>query len=125
MKRVAFTMRLRPGGLSEYRRLHDGIWPELVALTSTNPARRFGLAPRKGELAPGADGDVVVFDPAVERTISAATHASASDYDCYEGWTVRGAPRTVLSRGEVVVRDGAVVSRAGRGRYVKRDCVED
>lgn len=99
-------------------------WPELVALTSTNPARRFGLAPRKGELAPGADGDVVVFDPAAERTISAATHVSASDYDCYEGWTVRGAPRTVLSRGEVVVRDGAVVSSPGRGRYLKRDCVE-
>lgn len=99
-------------------------WPELVALTATNPARRFGLAPRKGELAPGADGDVVVFDPAAERTISAATHVSASDYDCYEGWTVRGAPRTVLARGEVVVRDGAVVSRPGRGRYLKRDCVE-
>lgn len=99
-------------------------WPELVALTATNPAKRFGLAPRKGELAPGADADVVVFDPQAERTISAASHVSASDYDCYEGWTVRGAPRTVLSRGEVVVRDGEVVSRPGRGRYLKRDCVE-
>jgi dihydropyrimidinase len=115
----------------EQKALHDRAirtgrmtWPELVALTSTNPARRFGLAPRKGELAPGADGDVVVFDPAVERTISAATHVSASDYDCYEGWTVRGAPRTVLSRGEVVVRDGEVVSSPGRGRYLKRGCVE-
>lgn len=100
-------------------------WPELVALTATNPARRFGLAPRKGEIAPGADADLVLFDPAAQRTISAATHESASDYDCYEGWTVRGAPRTVLSRGEVVVQDGAVVSKPGRGRYLKRDVVED
>jgi dihydropyrimidinase len=97
---------------------------ELVATTSTNPARRFGLAPRKGEIAPGADADLVVFDPERERTISAASHHTASDYDPFEGWTLRGAPRTVLSRGDVVVRDGVVVSRPGRGRYLRRDVVE-
>ena len=98
--------------------------PELVAITATNPAKRFGLAPRKGEIAPGADGDIVVFDPQRELTISVKTHRSACDYDCYEGWTVRGAPRTVLARGEVVVRDGNVVSRPGRGRFIARDVVE-
>lgn len=98
--------------------------PELVAITATNPAKRFGLAPRKGEIAPGADGDLVVFDSEREQTISAKTHRSACDYDCYEGWTVRGAPRTVLARGEVVVRDGVVVSRPGRGRFLARDVVE-
>ncbi len=97
---------------------------QLVELTATGPARRFGLAPRKGEIAPGADADLVVFDPERAHTISAATHRMASDYDPFEGWTVRGAPRTVLARGDVVVEDGAVVSRPGRGRFVARDVVD-
>jgi len=66
----------------------------------------------------------VIFDPEREHTISAATHHSASDYDPFEGWTVRGAPRTVLARGDVVVADGTVVSRPGRGRYVPRAVVD-
>jgi dihydropyrimidinase len=93
---------------------------KLVDLTSTTPARRFGLAPCKGEVAPGADADLVIFDPERPVTISAATHHTASDYDPFEGWTCAGSPRMVLSRGEVVVDDGRIVSAPGRGRYIAR-----
>jgi dihydropyrimidinase len=98
---------------------------ELVRQTATEPARIFGLAPRKGSIAPGGDADLVIFDPEAQHTISAATHVTASDYDPFEGWTVTGTPRTVLSRGEVVVEGGAVVSTPGRGRYVRRTLFEE
>jgi dihydropyrimidinase len=97
--------------------------PELVRLTSTAPAHRFGLAPNKGSIAAGADADLVVFDPSVETTISAATHKMNVDYNPFEGHAVHGAPRVVLARGDVVFRDGDVVSSPGRGRYVARACV--
>lgn len=95
---------------------------EFVALTSTRAAQLFGLWPRKGTLAPGADADVVVWDPAQTATLSASNprlHHSKSDYSCYEGLEVTGGPELVLLRGEVVVREGALVSR-GRGRYLSR-----
>ncbi len=94
-------------------------FPQLVALTSTNNARLFGLD-AKGALAPGFDADVVVFDPQAHVTISAEHQQMAVDYTPYEGWTCTGAPVMVLSRGEVVVRDGQVASSPGRGRYVPR-----
>jgi len=93
---------------------------ELVAVTSTGPARLFGLAERKGTIAPGLDADLVVLDPEREVTITAATQEMAVDYTPYEGWVVRGAPRTVLSRGEVVYAEGEVRSRPGRGRFLAR-----
>lgn len=93
---------------------------ELVNVTATAPAQMFGL-PQKGRIAPGCDADIVVFDPEASVTISAATHRMAVDYNPYEGWTCTGAPRTVLSRGEVVYRSGEVVSTPGRGRYLHRD----
>jgi dihydropyrimidinase len=93
---------------------------QLVDLTSTTPARRFGLAPRKGEVRPGADADLVIFDPQRTVTISAKCHHTASDYDPFDGWTCAGSPRMVLSRGEVVVDDGRVLSTPGRGRYMSR-----
>lgn len=93
--------------------------PELVETTSTGPARVFGLE-RKGRIVPGADADLVIFDPERELRISAETHYMASDYDPFEGWVCRGAVRTVLSRGETVVEDGRVISSPGRGRYVPR-----
>src|SRR5690606_36357330 len=86
-----------------------------VELTSTSPAKIFGLFPRKGTIAPGSDADLVVFDPAAETTISARTHHMNVDYNPYEGRTVKGKVETVLSRGEVIVEGGSFLGRAGRG----------
>ncbi len=92
----------------------------MVELLATNPAKLFGLYPRKGELAPGSDADVVVFDPEQEATLSAATQQSQSDYNPYEGWVIRGAVDTVLLRGDVIVEGGRFVGRAGQGRFLQR-----
>lgn len=92
---------------------------DLVAITATGPARMFGL-PAKGRLAVGCDADLVVFDPDTHVTISAATQHMAVDYTPFEGWACRGSPRLVLSRGEVVFRDGEVMAEPGRGRYLVR-----
>jgi dihydropyrimidinase len=97
--------------------------PELVRMTSTAPAQLFGLAPRKGFIAPGSDADLVVFDPSASTTISAQTHKMNVDHNPFEGHAVHGEPRVVLSRGDVVFRDGKIVSTPGRGRYVARELV--
>ena len=68
----------------------------------------------------GADADVVVWDPKATKTIAAASQVSAIDYNVFEGMSCTGLPRTVLSRGEVVVRDGRVQAEPGRGRFVPR-----
>lgn len=91
-----------------------------VELTSTSPAKIFGLFPRKGTIAPGSDADIVVFDPARSLVFSAATHHMNVDYTPYEGRTVTGATETVLSRGEVIVEQGRFTGRPGRGRFVPR-----
>jgi dihydropyrimidinase len=93
---------------------------ELVEVAATGPARVFGLAPRKGSIVPGADADLVVFDPAASFEISARTHRMNVDYSAFEGFRGRGAARTVLSRGDVVVDEGEVISRPGRGRFLAR-----
>jgi len=92
----------------------------LVELTSTNPAKLFGLYPKKGEIAPGSDGDLVIFDPAKEFTISAETLVTNCDFSPYEGWTVEGWTDTVLLRGDVIVQDGKFVGKPGQGRFLKR-----
>jgi dihydropyrimidinase len=91
-----------------------------VEIVSTNPARMFGLWPRKGTVAVGSDGDLVLFDPEKETTLSAASHHMKVDYNPYEGRVVRGAPAVVISRGEVIVDHGAFKGRKGRGQFVKR-----
>ena len=91
-----------------------------VELVSTTPARLFGLYPRKGELAPGSDADIVIWDPNAQHTISAKTHHMRVDYSMFEGFQVRGNARTVLSRGEVVVDNGVFLGKTGRGSFLKR-----
>jgi dihydropyrimidinase len=92
----------------------------MVELLSTNPAKLFGLYPRKGTIAVGSDADVVVFDPEKRHTIAAATHHSKSDYNLFEGTEVTGAPELVLLRGNVLVENGELVADPGIGRFVAR-----
>ncbi|MFE9423740.1 dihydropyrimidinase [Kitasatospora sp. NPDC006697] len=91
-----------------------------IDLACAAPARMFGLYPRKGTIAPGADADVVVYDPAAAHTLSAATHHMNVDYSAYEGTRVGGGVRTVLSRGTVVLDRGEWRGRAGHGRFLRR-----
>jgi dihydropyrimidinase len=91
-----------------------------VQLNSAAPAKIFGLFGKKGTLAPGADADVVVWDPEHKHTLSAKTHHSKADYNPYEGKVVYGAPAFVLSRGKAVFERGSYVGRKGAGQFVKR-----
>jgi dihydropyrimidinase len=91
-----------------------------VQLMSTAPAKLFGLYPRKGTLAIGADADIVVWDPNKETTLSHATLHSRADNTPYEGRTVTGAPAMVLSRGKVIVAGTKFVGAKGHGRFQKR-----
>jgi dihydropyrimidinase len=91
-----------------------------VEISSTEPARLFGLYPRKGAIAVGGDADLVVYDPNRKRTISARSHHMDVDYSCYEGRQVQGASDVVMSRGSVVVRNGEFTGRKGAGKFLKR-----
>ena len=82
------------------------------------------MYPRKGTIAVGSDADLVVYDPARTRTISAATHHMDVDYSCYEGRKVQGRSDVVLSRGSVIVRNGEFTGRKGDGRFVKRSTAD-
>jgi dihydropyrimidinase len=92
----------------------------LVDLLATTPARRFGLR-RKGSLEAGKDADLVLFDPAVRRTIRAPDLHHTSDYTPYEGLEVTGSVRSVYVRGRPVVRGAAFVGQRGYGRFVERE----
>jgi dihydropyrimidinase len=93
---------------------------QFVNLTSTAAARRYGLYPRKGAIAPGSDADLVLFDPRRAVTISADSLHQNCDYTPYQGLRVQGWPRTVISRGQVIVRDEQFVAAPGRGQYLAR-----
>jgi len=114
---VEFRMSLlydggvRPGRLTLTR---------FVDVTSTAPARVFGLYPRKGTIAPGSDADLVIFDSDRAARISAATHHMRVDYNPYEGREVTGVAETVLSRGRTIVEQGRFVGRAGAGAFLRR-----
>src|SRR6266487_962100 len=92
----------------------------MVELLCTNPAKLFGLYPRKGTLAVGSDADIVVFDPEKKVTISASTHHSKVDYNLFEGTEVNGSPEVVLLRGQVLVENDQLVASPGIGQFVKR-----
>ena len=95
----------------------------LVEVFSTNPAKLFGLFPRKGTIAVGSDADIVVFDPDEESVISAKTHHMNVDYNLYEGMKVKGTPQVVIANGQTVVEDGKFVGNSGDGRFLKRSAL--
>lgn len=94
---------------------------QFVALTSTNPAKLFGLFPRKGTIAVGSDADIVVWDPSIARTISAKTHHMNVDNNVFEGMSVKGAPRYVFSRGKKVVEGASFTGDVGWGAFQRSD----
>lgn len=96
-----------------------------VELTSTAAAKMFGMFPKKGTIAVGSDADIVIFDTEKDQTISAQTHHMNVDYSAYEGWKIKGAVETVLSRGRVVIENGECKVEAGSGQFIKRgECVK-
>ena len=106
--------------------LHQGVVSGQITLArwvetcSTTPARMFGLYPRKGVIAPGADADIVIYDPTATQTLSAATHHMNVDYSAYEGLEITGKVAVTMSRGQVVVADGEFRGPAGHGRFLPR-----
>ncbi len=94
---------------------------EFVAVTSTNIAKILNIYPKKGAIVEGADADLVVWDPQVEKTIAAKTQQSAIDYNVFEGKHVKGLPRYTLTRGEVAIEAGEVKTKEGHGKFVARE----
>ena len=92
-------------------------WVKLVA---ENPAKLFGLFPRKGIIAPGSDADIVVWDDHRVVTIRPEILQTNCDFSPYEGMTVSGYPGLTFSRGELVAKDGKFVGKVGRGQFLKR-----
>jgi dihydropyrimidinase len=140
---AAFTSEQKKMGLGDFRKIPNGtggledrmpvLWTrgvetgrltpnEFVAVTSTNIAQILNIYPRKGAILPGSDADLVVWDPKLSKTISAATQKSIIDYNVFEGFKVSGLPRYTLSRGEVVWQHGQNSQpRPGRGKFVRRE----
>jgi dihydropyrimidinase len=92
-----------------------------VEVCCTTPARMFGMYPRKGVISPGADADIVIYDPDGHTSIGLGkTHHMNMDHSAWEGFEIDGHVDTVLSRGRVIVDDGAYHGRAGHGRFLRR-----
>lgn len=108
---------LYSGGVSEGR-ISLNRWVELC---STNPAKMFGMYPRKGSISPGSDADIVIWDPEKEYVLSVHNHHMCADYSMYEGRKMKGNAETVLSRGEIIIKDNEFLGKAGRGKFIKRD----
>ena len=93
---------------------------KFVDLFATQPAKIFGLYPRKGSIAVGGDADIVVFDPTSTSTISAKTHHHRCDRNIFEGFTVKGRASHVIVNGRVQFKDGKLDVQRGAGRYLPR-----
>ncbi len=94
--------------------------PRLVEVLSANPAKLFGLYPKKGTLSPGSDADLVIFDPEAERVLTKDGMHGAADYTCYEGMKLKGNIDLVMQRGKVLVKKGEFLGEKGAGHYLKR-----
>ncbi len=138
----AFTTMQKRNGIGDFTKIPNGtggledrmamLWThgvntgritmnEFVAATSTNIAKILNCYPGKGAILVGSDADIVVWDPAREKTISASSQQSAIDYNVFEGRHVKGLPRFVLSRGRVAVDDGQLAPQEGWGEFVARE----
>jgi dihydropyrimidinase len=106
-----WTLGVREGHLSEN---------QFVAVLSTNQARIYGAYPRKGALVPGADADLVLWDPELSVTATAENRHGNVDYTPYEGMTFSGGPASVYVRGNLAYKDGEIVGEHGSGRFVER-----
>jgi dihydropyrimidinase len=98
---------------------------KFVEVACTNPARIFGMFPRKGTIGVGSDADLVIFDPNEKHTLSAKTHHMNADYSGYEGWEVTGKVKTVLLRGEVAIENNECKLEKGYGQFIKRNKVKN
>lgn len=96
-------------------------WPDVARLLAANPAQIYNLWPRKGALLPGSDADVVLYDPAGERRITAEELHTIAGYTPYEGMLVKGRVVTSLRRGEFLMREGDFVGEKGSGSYLRRE----
>jgi dihydropyrimidinase len=99
---------------------HIGL-TQWVRTCCTRPAEIFGLE-KKGQLIPGFDADIVLFDPQKTRTYSSDTLHTPIPFSSYEGFTIEGAPVLTMSRGEVIVENGQVAADEGRGQFIERRC---
>ncbi len=97
----------------------------LVAVTSTNAARIFGMYPKKGIIAPGSDADMVLLDPEGEKTISAKESFFAIDWCPYEGMRVKGVPILTMLRGKIICEEGRFIGERGGGRFLMREIEPD
>jgi len=105
------------GGVNK-KRISLNRW---VEITSTTPAKMFGMYPRKGTIAVGSDADIVIWDPNKSHIISAKTHHMRVDYSMFEGFPIKGDAETVFSRGEIIADKGKFLGKTGRGKFIKRD----
>jgi dihydropyrimidinase len=94
---------------------------QFVAYNSTNPAKIFGLYPRKGALQAGSDADIVIWDPEKRVTYGVAQSHQRTDYNLYEGWELTGTPEKVFLRGKLIVDGEQWLGKAGDGQFLKRD----
>ncbi|MBK8781947.1 MAG: dihydropyrimidinase [Anaerolineales bacterium] len=93
---------------------------QFVAYTSTNPAKIFGLYPRKGALVPGADADIVIWDPEKKLKYGVAHSHQRTDYNLFEGWDIMGYPEKVFLRGKLIVDGEQWLGKSGDGQFLKR-----
>lgn len=111
---LLFSEGVKKGRISLHR---------FVEVLCTNPAKIFGMHPRKGCIAVGADADIVIFDPNKKHQLSAKSHHMNVDYSAYEGWEVTGKCETVLLRGKIAIDQGEVHIKRGYGQFLKRNKV--